>query len=285
MTWLLDCDGVVWLSEQVIPGAPQAVANLRDSGSRVVLLTNNSYPRLSDHVAKLERLGMPTDPGDVLSSAMAAAFLLEAGERALVLGGPGIIEELNARGVVTVTPGAGREIGLVDAVVVGLDPTFDFASLAAAATALHAGARLIGTNDDPTFPTPAGVLPGAGSVLAAVARAGEVTPTIAGKPYSPTVDLVHERIGEVEIVVGDRASTDTARSIPSLMSRRPISSLSSRASLAEAVAAVLARASSVHGTCCMSACYCKQTGIMRACQTRRRSRSRDTLTPGRNSPR
>jgi len=47
----------------------------------------------------------------------------------------------------------GREIGLVDAVVVGLDPTFDFASLAAAATALHAGARLIGTNDDPTFPT------------------------------------------------------------------------------------------------------------------------------------
>jgi len=78
MTWLLDCDGVVWLSEQVIPGAPQAVANLRDSGSRVVLLTNNSYPRLSDHVAKLERLGMPTDPGDVLSSAMAAAFLLEA---------------------------------------------------------------------------------------------------------------------------------------------------------------------------------------------------------------
>lgn len=208
MTWLLDCDGVVWLSEQVIPGAPQAVANFRDSGSRVVLLTNNSYPRLSDHVAKLERLGMPTDPGDVLSSAMAAAFLLEAGERALVLGGPGIIEELNARGVVTVTPGAGREIGLVDAVVVGLDPTFDFASLAAAATALHAGARLIGTNDDPTFPTPAGVLPGAGSVLAAVARAGEVTPTIVGKPYSPTVDLVHERIGEVEIVVGDRASTD-----------------------------------------------------------------------------
>jgi len=151
---------------------------------------------------------MPTDPADVLSSAMAAALLLEAGERALVLGGPGIIEELTARGVATVTPGAGGEIGPVDAVVVGLDPSFDFSSLAAAATALHAGARLIGTNDDPTFPTPAGVLPGAGSVLAAVARAGEVKPTIAGKPYPPTVGLVRERIGEVEIVVGDRASTD-----------------------------------------------------------------------------
>ena len=122
MTWLLDCDGVVWLSEQVIEGAPEAVASLRESGSRVVLLTNNSYPRRSDHLAKLERMGMATDPADVLTSAMAAALLLEAGERALVLGGPGILEELNERGVATVTPGAGREIGPVDAVVVGPRP-------------------------------------------------------------------------------------------------------------------------------------------------------------------
>ena len=208
MTWLLDCDGVVWLAEQAIPGSAEAVARLRASGSRVVLLTNNSYPRRSDHLAKLERLGMATDPDDVLSSAMAAALLLEAGERALVLGGPGIIEELTARGVDVVTPGADRAIGPVDAVVVGLDPSFDFASLTAAATALHAGARLIGTNDDPSFPTPAGVLPGAGSVLAAVACAGETEPIIAGKPYPPSVGLVRQRVGDVEIVVGDRASTD-----------------------------------------------------------------------------
>ena len=97
MTWLLDCDGVVWLSEQPIPGTSEAVARLRASGRRVVMLTNNSYPRLSDHLEKLARLGMPTDPSDVLSSAMAAAFLLEAGERAFVLGGPGVIDELTAR--------------------------------------------------------------------------------------------------------------------------------------------------------------------------------------------
>ena len=208
MTWLLDCDGVVWLGEQAIAGAADAMACLRASGSRVVLLTNNSYPRRSDHLAKLERLGMPTDPADILTSAMAAARLLEAGERALVIAGPGVIEELTARGVVTVTPGAGREIGPVDAVVVGLEPSFDFSYLAAATTALRAGARLIGTNDDATFPAPGGVLPGGGALLAAVAFAGGVAPTIAGKPYSPTVGLVRERIGDVEIVVGDRPSTD-----------------------------------------------------------------------------
>jgi 4-nitrophenyl phosphatase len=207
MTWLLDCDGVVWLADEPIPGAAEAVSRLRSSGQRVVMLTNNSYPRRSDHLAKLERMGMPTGPDDVLTSAMAAAFLLEPGERALVLGGPGVIEELTARNVATVRPGTG-DIGTVDAVVVGMDPSFDYASLAVAATAIQAGARLIGTNEDATFPTPKGVLPGAGSLLAAVATAGQTDPIVAGKPHSPTVSLVHERIGEVDIVVGDRPSTD-----------------------------------------------------------------------------
>jgi len=208
VTWLLDCDGVIWLAEQAIAGAPEAVANLRAAGTRVVFLTNNSYPRRSDHLAKLERLGVPTGPQDVLTSAMAAAGLLEPGERALVLGGPGVIEELAARGVVTLKPGEGGQGADVDAVVVGMDPSFDYSSLAEAAAALHAGARLIGTNDDATFPAPGALLPGAGALLAAVARAGQTVPTIAGKPFPPTVGLVHERIGDVEMVVGDRPSTD-----------------------------------------------------------------------------
>ena len=208
MTWLLDCDGVVWLGEEPIPGSPEAVNSLRASGTRVVMLTNNSYPRRTDHLAKLQRMGMTTEPEDVLSSAMAAALLLEPGERALVLGGPGVIEELTARGVATVRPGANGGIGTVDAVVVGMDPSFDYPALATAATAICAGARLIGTNEDATFPTPNGVLPGAGALLAAVARAGQVEPIVAGKPHSPTVGLVNERIGKVEMVVGDRPSTD-----------------------------------------------------------------------------
>jgi 4-nitrophenyl phosphatase len=208
MTWLLDCDGVVWLADEAIPGAVGAVKALRDSGTRVVLLTNNSFPRRSDHLAKLARMGMETEPEDLLSSAMAAAFLLEEGERALVLGGPGVIEELQAKGVGTLRPNGRSELAKVDAVVVGMDPSFDYASLAKAATAIHAGARLIGTNEDATFPTPSGVMPGAGSLLAAVALAGQVEPVVAGKPHGSTIRLVEERVGKVEMVVGDRPSTD-----------------------------------------------------------------------------
>jgi 4-nitrophenyl phosphatase len=75
---------------------------------------------------------------------------------------------------------------------------------------VRAGARLIGTNDDPTFPTPQGLLPGGGALLAAVAVASGATPIVAGKPHAPMADLVRSRLGPEGIVVGDRADTDGA---------------------------------------------------------------------------
>ncbi len=92
--------------------------------------------------------------------------------------------------------------------VVGFDSKFDFDRLAAATRALRAGARLIGTNDDATFPTPQGLLPGAGSFLAAVAKAGGVAPLVGGKPYQPIADVLRKSVGSVDVVVGDRPSTD-----------------------------------------------------------------------------
>jgi 4-nitrophenyl phosphatase len=173
-----------------------------------VFITNNSYPVRADHLAKLERMGMASGDEDLITSAGAAATLVEPGERVLVLGGPGIFEALAARGVDAVEPGTVRGEGGVGAVVVGFDLKFDFARLAAATTALRGGARLIASNDDATFPTSSGLLPGAGSFVAAVARAGGVEPTVAGKPFPALVDLVRSCVGSVEVVVGDRPSTD-----------------------------------------------------------------------------
>jgi HAD superfamily hydrolase (TIGR01450 family) len=208
MTWVLDCDGVIWLADTPIPGAAEAVRRLRDGGERVVFITNNSYPARADHLAKLERMGMATDDSDLITSASSAATLVEPGERALVLGGPGLFEALDARGADAMEPGAVRGEGAFGVVVVGFDLKFDFARLAAAATALRGGARLVATNDDATFPTPSGVLPGAGSFVAAVSRAGGVAPIVAGKPFPPLVELVRRSVGAVDVVVGDRPSTD-----------------------------------------------------------------------------
>jgi 4-nitrophenyl phosphatase len=202
MTWALDLDGVVWLADTPIRGAPEAVARLRSRGERVVFLTNNSSRTVGDYVKKLDGMGIPTEPDDVLTSAQAAARLLEPGTTALLCAGPGVAEALEARGVCVVRHGR------ADAVVVGWHKDFDFDRLAAATAAVHGGARVVGTNEDATYPTPEGPLPGGGALLAAVATAGGVAPTVAGKPHQPMADLVAERVGAVEVMVGDRPSTD-----------------------------------------------------------------------------
>ena len=100
-----------------------------------------------------------------------------------------------------------------DAVVVGLHRDFDYARLRSAAAALHGGARLIGTNSDTTYPTPMGLDPGGGAIVAAVAAAGEVTPTFAGKPHHPmaaaiTAVLDGDFDPSTTVMVGDRPETD-----------------------------------------------------------------------------
>ncbi len=212
MTWILDLDGVVWLSDDPIPGSAEAVVRLRDAGHRVLFLTNNSGPKTGYLAEKLSGMGVPAKPDDIVTSAQAAASLLEPGSTALVCAGEGVEEALQARGVKTV------QHGDADAVVVGFHRHFDYDRLCAAFTAVHHGARLIGTNDDATYPTPDGPVPGGGALLAAVATAAGVEPEIAGKPHDAMAAVLRERLGNDAdggaLLVGDRPSTD------GLMARR-----------------------------------------------------------------
>ena len=202
MTWALDLDGVVWLGDQPIAGAAEAIERLRGKGERVLFLTNNSSLNVAEYLAKLDRHHIPAQPADLITSAQAAATLVEPGQTVLVSGGPGVVEALEARGARPVSEGR------ADAVMVGWHRDFDFDRLAVATTAVLGGARLIGTNDDATYPTAAGPLPGAGSILAAIAYASGATPQVAGKPNQAMADLIAARAGAVEVMVGDRPSTD-----------------------------------------------------------------------------
>ncbi len=210
---MLDLDGVVWLSGEPIPGAGEAVRLLRAAGARVLFASNNSSPTVADLVRRLGDCGIPAGPDDIVTSAMAAASMLDRGGRALVVGDDGLMEALAERGVhATRAADDGRAAGAgpPDAVVVGYTRRFDYEVLRRAADAVRAGARLIGTNEDATLPTPQGPVPGAGSILAAVATAAGAAPVIAGKPHPPVASLIEARAGRVAAVVGDRPSTDGA---------------------------------------------------------------------------
>lgn len=211
MAWALDLDGVVWRGSEPIPGAGDAVAQLRRGGEPLAFVTNNSARTVDEVVERLAAVDVEARPEEIVSSSQAAASLLEPGQRVLVLGGAGIVEALEVRGVEVLAADGAEASGALDAVVVGLDRALDYARLAAAADGVRRGARFVATNTDATYPSATGLRPGAGSVVAAVAvAAGRDPDVVAGKPHRAMVELVRARLGAAGVVVGDRADTDGA---------------------------------------------------------------------------
>ena len=213
---LCDLDGVVWLMHQPIPGSVDAISRLREAGHRVLFVTNNSHSSANEQAAVLESIGVPA-VGDVVTASQSAGALLRAGERVLTCGGPGVMQAITDAGAIVVgrsdDPDLPKDLA-VDAVVVAFHRTFDFAGLTRLSATIRQGARFIATNDDATYPTPDGVIPGGGAIVAAVATASGVQPIIAGKPYAPMANLVRSVLGVVDLssswMVGDRVSTDGA---------------------------------------------------------------------------
>jgi 4-nitrophenyl phosphatase len=205
MLWVLDLDGVVWLAGRAIPGSPEALTRLRDAGHRLAFVTNNSGPTVAQHIANLGHAGIEVDPSELATSSQAAATSVQAGDRVAFVGGPGVREALESRGVQLV--GLGED---PSAVVVGRSLKLDFDELAAAATAIRRGARFVATNTDATYPTPNGPEPGAGALIAYLQVASGRHPEVAGKPEVAMADLVVSAHGRPDVVVGDRAETDGA---------------------------------------------------------------------------
>jgi 4-nitrophenyl phosphatase len=244
--WIVDLDGVMWRGREPIPGSADAIAALVDRRDRVLFCTNNSMESGSARAERLAGQGIP-DGCEVITSADAACTLVHPGERVLVVGGPGLLDALAGRGALPTAAGEVDPAAMVaaatarasehgaaraadedtygeperpfDVVMVGLDKEFDYRQMDAAAAAVRAGARLVATNDDATFPGADGTHPGAGSLVAAVETASGTSAVVAGKPLGPMCELIETRLGLGEagtagdrraevVVVGDRPGTD-----------------------------------------------------------------------------
>ena len=204
--WAFDLDGVIWTGKNPIPGSADAVQQLIDGGQSVVFVTNNSSATVASQEAKLGSFGI--DAKDrVVTSAMAGASLLAPGERAYVLGGPGVVEALQKRDVEVVSDVEARALP-PDAVVVGLDRDLSYDRLSTAVLALRSGARFVATNTDSSYPSEIGLLPGGGAIVRAVAYSTGQEPVVAGKPNQAQADLVRALIGSDGVMVGDRPETD-----------------------------------------------------------------------------
>jgi 4-nitrophenyl phosphatase len=92
-----------------------------------------------------------------------------------------------------------------------LDRKITYQKLSHATLLIRSGVPFYGTNPDKTYPSPEGLTPGAGSILAAIQTATDVVPVIGGKPGRFMFDLALETLGTLPaetLSIGDRLDTD-----------------------------------------------------------------------------
>jgi phosphoglycolate phosphatase len=213
----------------LLPGVRESIELLREMGKRLVFVTNNSNKSRKEYVYKFEQFGIVVEKEEVFSAAFAAAAYLKTQKvegKVFVVGGQGILDELNEMMQNEVDPGVFKAVkcteedweeliidDVVAAVIVGQDTSFTYAKLAYASLAIQQGARFVATNPDAADALGPGLMPGAGAIVAAVEKASGVSPEIyAGKPSAFLLELLKGNYVDMArtLVVGDRLDTDVA---------------------------------------------------------------------------
>jgi 4-nitrophenyl phosphatase len=220
---IFDLDGVIYRGAEAVPGAVELVALLHERGAMVRFATNNSMVAREGYVARLGAMGIATERDEVVTSTSATIEHLKLSDepihRVMAVGADGMLAELADAGFDAVEAADAVPISYAgdalptsfDAVIVGLDPAFDYRRLAAAMVAIRAGARFVATNVDRQYPTAVGFLPGAGSIVAAIAAAAGVEPEVIGKPQPAMFEAILAAAGvrpDEAVVIGDNPDAD-----------------------------------------------------------------------------
>ena len=211
---ILDMDGVLWKADAPIGDLPATFRRIRERGLKFVFATNNGTKTPEEYQQKLRDLGVEIEPSQVVTSALGIAFLLAKtyprGTKIFMIGGNGVRTALEEKGYEILPIERATEAQVF---VMGIDREINFQKVAEAALLVRNGVPFYTTNDDKTFPTPRGEIPGSGAWLSIIITATGINPIIAGKPYPILMELALEKLGaqkDETLVVGDRLETDIA---------------------------------------------------------------------------
>lgn len=208
---LLDMDGVLYRGRHVLPGVPQALAQLEAAGHYLCFATNNGWSSAEEISGRLRHMGLSVRADRMVTAAWAAADLLTRrwpdSRRPYVLGSAEVGRQLRERGLEPLPEERSAE---ADALVVGLDLEVTYRKLARAQAVGLRGVPFVATDLDGAYPWEDSWLPGSGSIVAAVERATGRTATAAGKPEPYMYQALLEGLppDAVPVVVGDNLGTD-----------------------------------------------------------------------------
>jgi 4-nitrophenyl phosphatase len=210
---ILDMDGVLWRDSEPIGDLPGLFSKIEKRGWQIAFVTNNATRSVHQYVHKLASFGVTADAGQIINSGLAAAIYLKErypdGGKVYILGEEGLFSVLAQHGFV-------HSLEKPLAVIASLDRHLDYRKLKEASKLIRSGIPYLGTNPDPSLPTPDGFIPGTGAILAALNTTTGRSPEIIGKPSPMMYNIALSRL-QVEphnaLAVGDQMPTDIAAGI------------------------------------------------------------------------
>jgi len=208
--YIFDLDGTIYRGEKLTPGARETIEKLKSLSKKIVYLSNKPLQTRQEYAAKLTRLGIPTEPKEVINSSLVMARWLSReapGATIYVIGEPPLIEEMVQAGF-----RLSETAGKIQYVIVSFDRTFDYQKLNIALQAIKKGAHFVATNPDRTCPVEGGEIPDCAAMIGAVEEAtGKKVENIVGKPSDLMIRVALEAM-ELRpqdcLLVGDRLETD-----------------------------------------------------------------------------
>jgi HAD superfamily hydrolase (TIGR01457 family) len=210
--FVLDMDGTVYLGNQLLPGALDFIDYLRKTRRDFLFLTNNSSRHADSYAAKLSKLGIACDAGNILTSGEATAFYLNTlkrNARVFLLGTPELEEEFRRYGFVLTDAAP-------DFVVLGFDKTLTYNKLVTACDLIRKGVPFVATHPDFNCPTESGYIPDCGAMAALISASTDVRPKVIGKPNREIIDMILRKKAyqaDQLAIVGDRLYTDMATGV------------------------------------------------------------------------
>jgi glycerol-1-phosphatase len=213
---LLDLDGCVWVSDELTPGAHEALAALRAGGRTLSFVTNDAAHAPEEYVRKLWSLGLQASLEEIVTVGAAIQFLLatdngngQVRRSAFVIGSPAIHRHVAEAGM-RILNGSERAAS-AEVVVVAAHEALSYAELRIATRALLSGAELVSAGRDATYPTASGPSPGTGMLVVGLQFATGCAVRNAGKPDPLIFRAALDRLGPGRaVMVGDRLDSDLA---------------------------------------------------------------------------
>jgi phospholysine phosphohistidine inorganic pyrophosphate phosphatase len=207
---LLDLSGVIYVQDEAVPGAAEALERFRSNGLPLRLVTNTTMRPRRSILERLERLGIEADPDELITPAsLARRRCEEAGYDSVSLV---VLDELRED-----LEGLERQGDSVDAVIVGdLGEGWDYEILNRAFRELMEGAELIALQKNRYWETADGLSLDAGPFVASLEYATGREAEVMGKPSPAFFELALGELGvsaEQAAMVGDDVEADVGGAI------------------------------------------------------------------------